>query len=432
MEYQVSVIGFAILIALMAFGAPIAIAMGAVGFFGFAYIVGFGPATSMVGQVVSDNILNYDFSLLPLFIFMGNLISQSRLSADLFSAANAFVGHWRGGLAHATVVSCGAFSAVSGSSMATTITMSKVAIPQMRKFGYSDRLACASVAAGGTLGILIPPSVVLIIYGFLTNTDIAQLFIAGILPGILGIALYSLAVAAVTQVDRAAGPAGEKVAWPARWGSLKGVWPVLVLFFGILGGIYGGVFTPNEAAGVGAAGALVFALLRRTLTWSSLLSISIDTVRTTSMMFFLLFGALLFSNFIAVSGGAAALEQWIVGLDVSPVLILIIIVGVYLLLGMLLESLSMILLTVPLFFPVASALGIDPIWFGIVVVVATEIGLITPPVGLNVFVLRAVFPDISITEVFKGILPFFMADILRISLLIAIPSIALFLPSLMS
>ena len=427
-----SLIGFAVMVLMMAAGIPIAVCMGAVGVVGFGLLVGWAPALAMTGQIVVDNMLNYSFSLLPLFILMGNLIAQSRLSQDLYSAAYAFLGHYRGGLAHATILACGGFSAVSGSSMATAATMGKVALPQMRRYGYADGLAVASVAAGGTLGILIPPSVILIIYGFLTNTDIAQLFMAGVLPGLLGILLYSMAVTYVTLVNPKAGPRGERTAWPQRLRALVNVWAIVVLFVLILGGIYSGLFTPNEAAGIGAAGAFLFALGRRTLTWQRFLHIVVDTVRTTSMMFFLLFGALLFSNFLSVAGGATALEQWIGGLGVSPLAVMIIIVCIYLVLGTMLESLSMILLTVPLLLPVVSGLGIDLVWFGIVVVIATEVGLISPPVGLNIFVLKATFPDISTGQAFRGVLPFFVFDLVRIGLVLAFPAIALFLPALMN
>ncbi len=427
-----SLIGFAVMVLMMAAGIPIAVCMGAVGVVGFGLLVGWAPTLAMTGQIVVDNMLNYSFSLLPLFILMGNLIAQSRLSQDLYSAAYAFLGHYRGGLAHATILACGGFSAVSGSSMATAATMGKVALPQMRRYGYADGLAVASVAAGGTLGILIPPSVILIIYGFLTNTDIAQLFMAGVLPGLLGILLYSMAVTYVTLVNPKAGPRGERTAWPQRLRALVNVWAIVVLFALILGGIYSGLFTPNEAAGIGAAGAFLFALGRRTLTWQRLLHIVVDTVRTTSMMFFLLFGALLFSNFLSIAGGATALEQWIGGLGVSPLTVMILIVCIYLVLGTMLESLSMILLTVPLLLPVVSGLGIDLVWFGIVVVIATEVGLISPPVGLNIFVLKATFPDISTGQAFRGVLPFFVFDLVRIGLVLAFPAIALFLPALMN
>ncbi|NYT68445.1 TRAP transporter large permease [Pusillimonas noertemannii] len=427
-----SLIGFAVMVLMMASGIPIAVCMGAVGVVGFGLLVGWAPALAMTGQIVVDNMLNYSFSLLPLFILMGNLIAQSRLSQDLYSAAYAFLGHYRGGLAHATILACGGFSAVSGSSMATAATMGKVALPQMRRYGYADGLAVASVAAGGTLGILIPPSVILIIYGFLTNTDIAQLFMAGVLPGLLGILLYSMAVTYVTLVNPKAGPRGERTAWPQRLRALVNVWAIVLLFVLILGGIYSGLFTPNEAAGIGAAGAFLFALGRRTLTWQRFLHIVVDTVRTTSMMFFLLFGALLFSNFLSIAGGATALEQWIGGLGVSPLTVMIIIVCIYLVLGTMLESLSMILLTVPLLLPVVSGLGIDLVWFGIVVVIATEVGLISPPVGLNIFVLKATFPDISTGQAFRGVLPFFVFDLVRIGLVLAFPAIVLFLPALMN
>jgi C4-dicarboxylate transporter DctM subunit len=425
----VTIIAFIVLFALLFWGVPIGLGMGAVGVVGFALKIGWQPALATVGQIVVDNVMNYNFSLLPLFLLMSNLIARSRLSEELYTASHAFLGHRRGGLAMATVVACGGFAAVCGSSMATAATMARVAMPSMRRYGYSDGLATASIAAGGTLGILIPPSIIMVIYGFMTDTDVGKLFIAGIIPGAIGIIFYLGAIAIVTRIDATAGPACDPMPWPRRFGALRGVGGVLALFALIFGGIYGGVFTPSEAAGVGAAGAFLFALFRRSMTFNEYIEVFVDTAMTTSMMFIVLFGALLFSNFITVGGLPALLNDAISALSVDPILVILFICATYLVLGCLLESLSMVLLTIPIFFPIVHALGFDPIWFGVLVVVVVEISMITPPVGMNVFVLKALLPDVSITTIFRGLVPFIMVDVMRLALFIAVPSIILFLPS---
>jgi len=371
---------------------------------------------------------------------MGNFVRQAGLSDELYTASYAFLGHHRGGLAMATVVACGGFSAVCGSSLATAATMSKVAMPPMRRFGYADSLAAGSIAAGGTLGILIPPSVILVIYGIMTESDIGQLFIAGILPGVLGILLYLVAVWATVTLNPAAGPPGERFEWPARWRALRDVWGVLVLFTLVIGGIYGGVFTPTEAGGIGASGAFLFALLRGRLGMRNLGMILIESVRTTAMIFTILIGALIFSNYINIAGMPTLLGEMVVSYGLPPLLVVLLIMMIYVVLGCVLESLSMILLTVPVFYPVVLGLDfgtlLDPdmvlIWFGIVIVVVTEISLITPPVGLNVFVLNGMLPDVSLTTIFRGVTPFWLVDIVRLVLLIFFPTISLWLPSLMN
>jgi tripartite ATP-independent transporter DctM subunit len=435
-----SLIGFAVLLVLIALRLPIAFAMGIVGFGGFAYLIGTEPAFFMVATVTYETGLAYSLSVVPLFILMGNFVTRAGLSEELYTASNAFLGHRRGGLAMATIVACGGFSAVCGSSLATAATMSKVAMPSMRRYGYSDSLAAGSVAAGGTLGILIPPSVILVIYGIMTETDIGLLFAAGILPGILGVVCYMGAVAVSTRINPASGPRGERASWPERMRALGGVWGVLLLFIIVMGGIYGGVFTPTEAAGIGAIGAFFFALIRRALTWATLFQVLIESARTTAMIFTVLIGALMFSNFINVAGLPDGLTDWVASMNLSPIAVMLVIMAIYVVLGCVLESLSMILLTVPVFYPLILSLDfsgmMDPsmvlIWFGIVVVVVTEISLITPPVGLNVFVLRSVLPDVSTSTIFRGVTPFWCADIVRLALLVLIPSISLFLPLLVS
>ena len=353
-----ALIGFAILLALIILiRVPIAFAMGLTGFFGFAVLQGLGfdnfmdfrwtGPLSMASNRVIDTAQEYGLSVIPLFILMGNLVTKSGLSQELYQASNAFLGHRRGGLSMATVVACGGFSAICGSSLATSATMAKVAMPPMRKFGYSDSLATASIAAGGTLGILIPPSVILVIYGLLTESSIRELFAAGFLPGLLGILLYLGAVRFVVWRDPSSGPRGEKMSWSERWDALRGVWGVLILFTVVMGGIYLGVFTPTEAAGVGAGGAFVIALARRSLSFGDLFNALTDTGRTSAMLFTVLIGALIFSDFINRAGLPDELLTLVTSLDIGPMGVILVILAIYIVLGMVFESLSMMLLTVP-------------------------------------------------------------------------------------
>jgi C4-dicarboxylate transporter, DctM subunit len=428
---EASLIGFAFLLVLILAKVPIPMAMAVVGFVGFGEAINYYASFAMVAQVASEEGMNYGLSVVPLFILMGNFVTQSGLSHELYKSSYAFLGHKKGGLAMATIVACGGFSAVCGSSLATAATMSKVAMPSMRKFGYADSLATGSIAAGGTLGILIPPSVILVLYGLMTETDIGQLFAAGILPGLLGVFCYLCAVAAATKINPKIGPRGERVSWPDRFRSLKGVWGVLLLFFIVMGGIYAGIFTPTEAAGIGATGAFFFTLFRKKLTLQILKKVLVDSASTTAMIFFLLIGSMIFANFVNVVGMPDALAEFVLGWDVSPFVVVLILMLVYVLLGCILESMSMIVLTVPVFYPMIQALGFDLIWFGIVVVVVTEISLITPPVGLNVFVLKAVLPDVKVSTIFKGVTPFWIADIIRLTLIVLFPAISLFLAHMM-
>ncbi|OGA09998.1 MAG: C4-dicarboxylate ABC transporter permease, partial [Betaproteobacteria bacterium RIFCSPLOWO2_02_FULL_65_20] len=346
-------------------------------------------------------------------------------------AANALLGHLRGGLAMATVVACAGFASVCGSSFATAATMCKVALPPMRKYGYADTLAAGSIASGATLGIMIPPSVPLLIYGIITRTDVGKLFIAGILPGLLGTALYMSSVYVVTQRNPGLGPPGTRSSAAERWHSLSRIWAVVALFVFIIGGIYVGIFTPTEAAGVGASASFVYALWRRSLSWRGLLGVLLDSAKTTATIFFLLIGAFVYSNFIDIAGVPKELARWISDTTLAPVAVIAIVIAVYIVLGCILDSMSMMFLTVPLFFPIVAGLGYDLVWFGIIVVTVIEISLITPPVGLNVFVLHHVQPDISTPTIFRGVMPFVAADIVRVSLLVLFPSIALVLPRLM-
>lgn len=426
-----SIIGFVLLLALILIRMPIGFAMGIIGFFGFAMLTdwNWNAALSMASRRVIDTSHEYGLSVIPLFILMGNFITRSGISKELYQASYAFLGHLRGGLSMATVVACGAFSAICGSSLATAATMAKVSFPPMRRYGYSDALAAASIAAGGTLGILIPPSVILVIYGIMSEQSIRELFAAGFLPGLLGIVLYLCAVAWTVWRNPEAGPSGEKMNARQRLSAIKGVWTTLLLFVIVMGGIYGGVFTPTEAAGIGAFGAFLIALARRSLSWRILYDVLVETAHTTTSLFIVVIGALIFSNFVNRAGLPDELLSMITGFDVSPLMVIFMILGIYIILGCVFESLSMLLLTVPIFYPVVQSLGFDLVWFGIVVVVVTEISLITPPVGLNVFVLSGVLKDVSTGTIFKGVTPFWVADIVRLLLITLVPAISLLLPT---
>ena len=425
-----SLIGFGVLLVLVFMRIPIAFAMAIVGVVGFALLVNWDASFALIGQTIFGTALTYELSVLPLFILMGNFVNRAGLSRELYDASHAFLGHMRGGLAMATIVACGGFSAICGSSLATAATMSKVAMPSMRRYGYADSLATGSIAAGGTLGILIPPSVILVIYGILTETSIGKLFAAGVLPGLLGVLCYVGAIRLVIGRKPELGPPAERTDWPGRFRALWGVGGVVVLFVLVMGGIYAGLFTPTEAAGIGAFGAFVFALYRRALTWRILREVLTESARTTAMLFTVLFGALLFANFVNTAGLPSALISLASGFDVPPFVVIAIILAIYIVLGCVFESLSMLLLTVPVFFPLVADLGYDLVWFGIIVVVVTEISLITPPVGLNVFVLRGMLTDVSTGTIFRGVTPFWLADIVRLALLVGIPWISLALPKL--
>jgi tripartite ATP-independent transporter DctM subunit len=431
-----SLIGFAALLILIFLKMPVAFAMALVGMAGFAWMRSIDATLSMTGTLVFDAGLAYSLSVVPLFIFMGNVLARSGVSHGLYAVANHATARMRGGLAMASVIACGGFSAVCGSSLATAATMSKVAMPSMRKYGYADSLAAGSIAAGGTLGILIPPSVILIIYGLLTESDIGKLFIAGVVPGVLGLLLYLVAVqVAVWRKPELAPPATDLEPLTTR--DALGVIALLMLFAIIMVGIYGGFFTPTEAAGIGAGASVPISALFGKLGFRALGEAIGESARATAMIFALIIGADIFTNFVNFAGLPDALSVFVYDLGLNPWLVIAAIIVVYLLLGCVLESLSMILLTVPVFYPLVMELDFgtgllaDPelvlIWFAIVVVVVTEISLITPPVGLNVFVLRSVLEDVSLATIFKGVTPFWMADIVRLALLIAFPPLSLWL-----
>jgi len=431
-----SLVAFAALFGQVLLRVPIAFAMIITGTVGFAALRNWEASLRLTGNAAFDTVFSFTLSVIPLFILMGNLLTRSGVSDALFLTAHRALYRLKGGLAMATIVACGGFSAVCGSSLATAATMSKVAMPSMRKTGYADSLATGSIAAGGTLGILIPPSVILIIYGLITEADIGKLFIAGILPGLLGVLFYIGAVAVTVRLKPDLAPQEAGVEKISR-ADINGVIAVVGLFAVIMIGIYGGIFTPSEAAAIGALVSLLIAIFRGKLPLRDYVEICIDTARTSAMIFALIIGAEVFSNFVSYAGLPDAILAWVSGLDVGSYTVILALIVIYIILGAVLESLSMILLTVPIFYPLVLSLDFgagwlgDPanvtIWFGILVVIVTEISLISPPIGLNVFVLRSVLRDVPITTIFRGIMPFWAADIVRLAVIVGVPAIALIL-----
>jgi len=426
-----TLIGFAAFLFLAFLRVPMGFAMGIVGFAGVAYMLNINVASAMIAQVTYETGLSYTLSVIPLFILMGNFVVRARMSDELYHAAYCFLGHRRGGLAMSTVIACAGFGAICGSSIATAATFTKVSYPSMRRYGYSDVLAAGSIAAGGTLGILIPPSVIMVIYGIMTETSIGKLFIAGIIPGLVATVLLCLAVAWITWRDPKAGPPAEPHPWPERLAALRKVWPVVALFALVIGGIYVGAFTATEGAGIGAGGAFLFALFRGALTLRVMLDVLVESARTTSMLFMILIGALLFANFVNYTTMPADLKSFVTLFQATPVLVVIAICLIYVALGTAMEELSMILLTVPLFFPVIAGLGYSPIWFGVIIVIVVQIGLISPPVGMNIFVVKNLLPHLSIGTVFRGVTPFTFALVALLAVIVAFPGLATWLPSFM-
>ena len=429
-SHFIGLLGFVVVLALILARVPVAIAMGIVGIGGLAVLQPWKSVGFMLGTQPFEAVYPYGLSVVPLFIVMGVFAAHAGLSRQLYQAVYAFIGHWRGGLAHATIGACAAFGAICGSSIATAATMCRVALPEMRRRGYDDRISTAVIAAGGTLGIMIPPSIMFAIYGLLTETSIGKLFVAGILPGLLGTVLYMSAVKASTAIDPKLAPAGERVPWPERGKAIAEVWAVLALFALVIGGIYFGIFSPTEGAGVGAIGALAFAIARRYISRKNLWDAVHETAGTVGMIFLILIGATLFNAFLETSRLPAVMAHETAALGLSPILVLIALMVFYIALGCLMDSLSMILLTVPAVFPLIQALQIDPIWFGVLLVTVVEIGMITPPVGMNLFVIQGA-GRVPLRTIVAGIWPFVAADFVRLTLLLGFPAISTWLPSLM-
>ncbi len=428
----VAVIGFVALFTLMLLRVPVGMAMGLVGVCGYSYIAGSGPALKLIGQTSMRTVTDYTFGVIPMFMLMGAFVSVSGVSRELFRAANAFIGHLRGGLGVATVLACGGFAAICGSSVATAATFSSVAYPEMRRFGYPQSFSTGVIAAGGTLGAMLPPSTVLAVYAILTQQDIGKLFMAGIIPGLLAMAMYVLTIFIIVKVKPDWLPRGPATTWAERFAGLKDVWAPLLLFVFVIGGLYGGFFTPTEAGGVGATGAFLLGVLRGKLDRAGILEALLSATRTAAAVFTVLIGALIFGYFLTITQTPQKLTGFLTELGLGPYGVLALIMLMYLVLGCLMDAMAMIILTVPIIFPVIVQLGFDPIWFGIIIVMTVELGLIHPPVGMNVFVIKSVVHDVSFMTIFKGVIPFVLTDILRLIILIAFPMIALWLPGRMA
>ena len=427
---MVGFIGIIILFILIVARMQIGISMGLVGFLGFAYIAGWAPAFGVLKTVPYTTFASYDMSVIPLFILMGCFAFAAGMTEDLYHSVHKLFGHLKGGLAMATVAACAGFAAISGSSLATAATLGKVVMPEMKKYNYDEGLASGSIAAGGSIGILIPPSVILIIYGIITEQSIGKLFLAGFIPGVLEALFYIATIVVLTRWKPDLGPRGPRTSKKEKFISLLKTWEVVVLFLVVIGGIYAGIFTPTEAAGVGAFGTFLFAVRRRKMTWDNFKTSLADTTQTTGMLFIIVLGAMVLGYFFSVTRLPFELASMVSELPVNRYVILIMILVVVLLLGCVMDSLAIVLLTVPVFYPLILNLGFDPIWFGILVVRVTEMGLITPPVGLNVYIIQGT-TGAPMQTIFKGVLPFLIADVCHVALLIAIPQLSLFLPGLM-
>ena len=422
----------ALMMLLMALRVHIAMAMLIAGSIGYIWIAGSATLLNYMKTAAWARYSIYDLSVVPLFLLMGQFATHGGLSKALFRAGNTLIGHWRGGMAMAAVSACAGFGAICGSSLATAATMGQVALPELRNHKYSGRLATAAIAAGGTLGILIPPSVPLVIYAILTEQNIAKLFMAAVIPGIIAMLGYMLVIAIIARVDANAAPAGEKASWAEKLQALIDTWPVILIFIAVIGGIYGGLFTPTEAASIGTLATAYVAWRSGGLSKRGFLECVYGTAQATGMIFLILLGADIMNVFLALTQMPAELAKWVVGLGYSPLLILLVIIIIYLVLGCIMDSLSMIMLTIPIFFPIIMGMdfwGLDPqgkaIWFGILSLMVVEIGLITPPVGLNVFIISSMAKETSMKETFIGVIPFLASDVLRIVLIVFFPSIAL-------
>ncbi len=427
----VAIIGFVALFVMMLLRVPVGMAMGLVGVTGFSYLVNGDAALKIIGHTSMRTVTDYTFGVIPMFLLMGAFVSNSGMSRELFRAANAFLGHLKGGLGIATIAACAGFAAISGSSVATAATFSTVAYPEMRRFNYPQSFATGVIAAGGTLGAMLPPSTVLAVYGIITEQDIGKLFIAGVLPGALAAAMYIITVTLIGVARPGFLPSGPRASWSERLAAVRDVWATLLLFCFVIGGLYGGLFTPTEAGGMGAGGAFVIGVLRGRLDRANIRKSLLQATRTAAAVFTVLIGALLFGYFLTVTQTPQKVTMFLTGLGIGSYGVLGLIMLMYLVLGCLMDALAMVILTVPIIFPVIKELGFDPIWFGVIIVMTVELGLIHPPVGMIVFVIKSVIQDVTFATIFRGVLPFIVTDIIRLIILIAFPIIALWLPSRM-
>jgi tripartite ATP-independent transporter DctM subunit len=424
----VGALGMVGMFALLVLGVPIAFAMALIGAVGLWILEGPGPAMAHTLLIPWTEGRSFVFVTIPLFVLMGQIVFHTGLATDLYDGIRTWIGKVPGGMAITSVLACGAFGAVTGSSIATVATMGAIVMPEMRRYKYDPRLATGTLAASGTLGILIPPSVIFIFYGLMTETSIGALFIAGIVPGLLTIAMFTAIVLVRCLIKPSLGPPGPSATWGERWRSTAGLVPIIGLFLFVIGGIYAGVFTPTEAAGVGCAGVLIAAGLKRRLSRSALAKALEETALISAMMFAIIVAGYLLARFLAVTGTTEALVSILVGMELGRVGFLVLLIGLYLVLGSMLDVFGMLVLTIPFVMPVVRELGIDPIWFGVFAVVMAEVALVTPPIGANVFVMRRTAPEVPMGDIFLGVLPFVVGEMIVIALLIAFPEIALWLP----
>ncbi len=428
----VGIIGTLLVFILLFMGMPIAFALMLVGFGGISYLASFQAALPVVASTVYEVSAHYPYTVIPLFIVMGGFAGSSGMTQDLYSAFDKWFRRLPGGLGIATIGACAGFAAVSGSSVATAATMGTVALPEMKRYNYADRLATGSIAAGGTLGFLIPPSIGFVVYGMLTEQSIGKLLVAGMVPGLALALAYVVIIVAMVKMNPALAPVSpETVPWHTKFKSLMGVWETILIFFLVMGGIYGGLFTPTEAGAIGATVLFVISLLKRTLTWRNLGQALLEAVRISVMVLFLVAGANVFSYFLALSTIPMQVAGWAAGLDVSPYLIHVVIILIYLFLGCFLDAISMMVLTMPVIYPVILALHFDPIWFGVIAVLMMEAGLITPPMGLNIFTVAGVAKNVPVETIFRGVAPFLLSIFAIVFLITVFPKLALFLPQMM-
>ena len=428
---MVGLIGLISLMVLLFAGAHIGVAMGIIGVVGFGLLVGVDPALGLLKTVPYTTFSDFDLCVIPLFVLMGNLAATSGLGASLYRTAYSWIGHFKGGLAMATVGASAAFAAICGSAIATTATFGTLTLPEMQKYKYHPQLAGGCVAAGGSIGVLIPPSVILVVYGITTESSIGKLFLAGFVPGIFEAFVYFLTIQLIVRVKPDFGPPGPPTTMKEKFKSITYSWDVAALFILVIGGIYTGLFTPSEAAGVGAAGAFLSLIIRGQLTWAYLKKAVNETTKTTGMVFWILLGAILFGYFLTVGQVPNSLAEWIVGLSPNRYVVLIMLLFLLMVLGALMDEMAIMLLTLPIIYPIVLHLGFDPIWFGILMTKTMEMGMIAPPVGINVFVLAGI-SDIPMGTIYKGIMPFLVSDVIQVAFLVVFPQIALFLPNHMS
>ncbi|HUV75083.1 MAG TPA: TRAP transporter large permease [Dehalococcoidales bacterium] len=427
----IGVIGIGALFVLLFSGIPVGFLLAILGVIGFSYLATFSAGANLIAKDFFSNFSAYSLTVIPMFIFMGQIAFYSGTSRRLYDFAYKMVGQFRGGLAMATTVACAGFAAICGSTNATAATMGTVALPEMKRYHYDPKLATGSVAAGGSLGILIPPSVIFIVYGVMTQESIGKLFVSGILPGILLTGLFIMTIYILCRLNPKLAPAGPQVSWKEKLASLSEIIETIVLFVLVMGGLFTGFFTPTEAGAVGAGGALIIAVVRRNLTWQGLKDSILDTTKLSCMVMVIVTGAAVFGHFLAITRIPFNLATWVGGLPLSPTAIIALIIIIYLIGGCFIDSLALILLTVPIFFPVVTALGFDSIWFGVIIVLVTQIGVISPPLGTNVYIIKGVAGDVPLSTIFNGVTPFLIAMIICTAIIVAFPQVALFLPGLM-